>query len=608
MKSRLTYFLKYYAFWLVFFVLQKPIFLVWQHALMGDITGMDYLRVIGHGLPLDASVAAYCTALVGLWLAVSVWWRSRAWQVVVDVYTGLMVAIGLSVLLGDNGCFPSWGYHLDKTVGEFLRTPKEVLACAPTWVWFCGAAAFGVLWIGCMAAAWGVRLVGRRVSPMYEVNTIGRRVGYSLALLVVTGLLFLPMRGSVSVSTMNTGRVYFSDNQMLNMAAINPVFNIVESLGENTFDVDKYTYMSGEEASATVDSLYSISGELVRSRILTTARPNIVLLILESFSLNAWDAMPRIQQLAEEGVLFTNMFASSFRTDRGVVAVMSGFPGQPTSSLMTVPYKSKSLPQLGGSLRAVGYETAFYYGGDEDFTNMRSYLISGGFEDRISDHSFAMQDRLSKWGVPDHILMQRAGREIVDKLQQAGKEQKRLDVILSLSSHEPFEVPYHHLEHPYLNSIAYTDSCVGALVDTLRASADWDSLLVVMVADHGFPYPEGLGNYEPLRYRIPMVLCGGAVKEPMKIETLCSQIDIVPTLLSEMELPTDAYWFGKDILDSRRDPFAFYAFHDGFALIKNQDTIVVDAKANQVIRGENKKLEHVARAMVQRVMEVIDKL
>jgi len=608
MKSRLLYFLKYYAFWLVFFVLQKPIFMVWQHALMGDITGMDYLRVIGHGLPLDVSVAAYCTALVGLWLVVSVWWRSRAWQVVVDIYTGLMIAIGLSVLLGDNGCFPSWGYHLDKTVGEFLKTPKEVLACAPTWVWIAGAVAFIALWIGCMAAALGVRLAGKRVLPFDEVNTIGRRVGYSLALLVVTGLLFLPMRGSVSVSTMNTGRVYFSDNQMLNMAAINPVFNIVESLGENTFDVAKYTYMSSEEASVIVDSLYTISGEQERRGILTTTRPNIVLLILESFSLNAWDAMPQIQQLAEEGVMFTNMFASSFRTDRGVVAVMSGFPGQPTSSLMTVPYKSKALPQLGQSLKAVGYETAFYYGGDEDFTNMRSYLISGGFEDRISDHSFALQDRLSKWGVPDHILMQRAGSAIVDKLQQGGSEQKRLDVILSLSSHEPFEVPYHHLEHPYLNSIAYTDSCVGALVDTLRASAGWDSLLIVMVADHGFPYPEGLGNYQPQRYRIPLVLCGGAVKGPKRIDTLCSQIDIVPTLLSEMQLPTDAYRFGKDILDSRCVPFAFYAFHDGFALIQNRDTVAVDAKANQVIKGDNQELEHTARALVQRVMEVIDSL
>ena len=185
-------------------------------------------------------------------------------------------------------------------------------------------------------------------------------------------------------------------------------------------------------------------------KVLSTSRPNIVFFILESFSSNAWEAMPCLRQLAQEGIYFSRVAASSFRTDRGVLATLSGFPGQPTSSLMVVPDKANRLPQLGKELSQEGYRLKFWYGGDEDFTSMRSYLINGGFMDRVNDHSFPVSQRLSKWGVPDHILLDRASREIAHREDTT----PRLDVILSLSSHEPFEVPtIDRFGHPYLNSI-----------------------------------------------------------------------------------------------------------------------------------------------------------
>ena len=339
--------------------------------------------------------------------------------------------------------------------------------------------------------------------------------------------------------------------------------------------------------------------------MLKTTRPNIVLFILESFSQNAWEAMPCLQNLAAEGIFFSHVAASSFRTDRGVVAVMSGFPGQPTSSLMLVPAKSHRLPQLSKSLAAEGYALKFWYGGDEDFTNMRSYLIDGGFMERVSDHSFPVTQRLSKWGVPDHVLFARAAEEIGTR----ESEQPTLDVVLSLSSHEPFEVETENrYNQPYLNSIAYTDSCIGAFADTLKARGRWENTLLVFVPDHGYPYPSDVQNHEPRRYAIPIVWSGGVIQEPREITTLCSQIDLVPTILAQMGISHSEYMFGKDILDSSAFPFAFYSFNDGFALLTEQDSVVVDAKANRRIMGENEETEQLARAFMQRVMEVIEGL
>jgi phosphoglycerol transferase MdoB-like AlkP superfamily enzyme len=275
---------------------------------------------------------------------------------------------------------------------------------------------------------------------------------------------------------------------------------------------------------------------------------------------------------------------------------------------MTVPPKSRNLPQIGKALKQEGYISHFYYGGDEDFTNMRSYLMDGGFENRVVDKDFPIQDRMSKWGVHDHIVFSRSSHEIHQRYTQY-PDNHYLDIILTLSSHEPFEVPFASgFSHAYLNSIAYTDSCIGAFVDSLKQHPLWNSTIVILSSDHGYPYPNGITNYNPLRYRIPMVIIGGALQQQMQISTLCSQIDLVPTVLHAMGLDTQAYPFSKNILDTTQTHFAFYAFNDGFALLTPQDTIIVDAKANMLLQGDNDSLRQQAQAVIQCIMEDIEKL
>lgn len=583
---------------------QKPLFMLFNLPQMEDTEWQEWFLVMWHAFPLDLSVASYITAVFGMLLVVHSLCPSRVLGRIADIYTGLILAVALMAFIGDVGVFPAWGFHLDKTIFIYLSSPREVLACAEWWMWLLGLAALLAGWFG-LFAFYRRLMRGWENEPM--PSSWMKRAGYAVSLLLLTALLFLPMRGSLSTSTMNTGRVYFSDKQHLNIAAINPVFNIMESLSENTFDAKRYTYMPTEEAQAVLEELLPdtlSSGHY--PYLLTNRRPNIVLFILESFSQNAWHAMPQLQRLANEGISFTRVAASSFRTDRGVVAVMSAFPGQPTSSLMVQPAKSQHLPQIGKDLAAEGYRLKFWYGGDEDFTNMRSYLISGGFIERVNDHAFPVSQRLSKWGVHDHILFNEAAGEMCAR---AKSDVPTFDVILSLSSHEPFEVPaIRRYEDIFLNSIAYTDSCIGAFADSLRQTDQWDNTLLVFVADHGYPYPGTVQNFEPKRYSIPVVWAGGAVKEHREITTLCSQIDLVPTLLAQMDIDYSAYLFGKNVLDTTTVPFAFYSFNDGFAMLTEQDTTVVDAKANRCIMGDNTQTERQARAFVQRVMEVIEEL
>ena len=602
MKQRLLLFFKYYLFWIVLFQLQKLFFILVQYKLMGDISLSDCLQVMAHAFPLDLSVASYITAVFGLLLMVSNLVNIRVIRCISHVFTAVVLAIVVFVLIGDNSTFSFWGYHWDKSIFTFLQSPKEVLACAVWWQWILVTILFLLWFVACgfVYLKWlkwdNVELESRTTTRLWQTGVW----------LLITAFLFLPMRGSVTVSTMNTGRVYFSNNQMLNQAAVNPLFNIIESLSENTFDLNKYTYMSSVEAQQLTQQLLPTDRWTHTEEVFATQRPNIVLVILESFSTNALGAMPNLMRLAQEGINFSNAYSSSYRTDRGIVSLMSAFPGQPTSSLMTVPSKSRNLPQIGKALKQEGYLLNFYYGGDEDFTNLRSYLIDGGFENRVVDKDFPLQDRMSKWGAHDHIVLERASREI-RQLYTQYPDNQYFDVILTLSSHEPFDVPFtSDFSHAYLNSVAYTDSCLGAFVDSLKQHPLWDSTIVILSPDHGYPYPNGIANYNPLRYRIPMAIIGGAVQQPMPVPTLCSQIDLVPTVLHAMGLDAEAYPFSKNILDSTQTEFAFYAFNDGFALLTPQDTIIIDAKANMLLHGNNEFLNQQAHAFMQCIMEEID--
>ena len=606
MKQRLFLFLRFYLFWIVFFQLQKLVFVLVQYKLMGDITFVDCLQVMAHAFPLDLSVASYVTAVFGLLMLISNWVDIKIIRYISHTFTAIILGVALFVVIGDNGTFPFWGYHWDKSIFSFLQSPQEVLACAVWWQWILATILFCLLFIACGY----IYLKWLNWDDLQQEHSLATRLWQTGAWLLITALLFLPIRGSVTVSTMNTGRVYFSNNQMLNQAAINPLFNIIESLSENTFNLEKYTYMSTEEAQRLTQELLPIDrwDKIGDIEILSTQRPNIVLVILESFSSNALFAMPNLQRIVKEGIYFSNAYSSSYRTDRGIVSLMSAYPGQPTSSLMTVPSKSKNLPQIGKSLKQEGYISHFYYGGDEDFTNMRSYLIDGGFDNRVSDKDFSVQEKWSKWGAPDHIVFDKATNEIVRRYTSQ-QDERYLDVILTLSSHEPFDIPTtDKFGHLYLNSISYTDSCLGIFIDSLKQSNQWENTIVILSSDHGYPYPEGITRDNPLRYKIPMAIVGGALKQTKEVTTLCSQIDLIPSILNEMGIDISSYKFSKNILDATHTEFAFYAFNDGFALLMPHDTVVIDAKPDLLLRGTTAITNKQAHAIMQCIMEDIENL
>ena len=271
------------------------------------------------------------------------------------------------------------------------------------------------------------------------------------------------------------------------------------------------------------------------------------------------------------------------------MAILSGYPAQPTTSIMKYPRKTQNLPAIAGSLRDAGYRTKYYYGGDADFTNMRSYLMSSGFENIISDQDFPVSERLSKWGAHDHLVFNRLLEDMkAEAADTASAENARpfFQVLQTSSSHEPFEVPYRRLANDRLNAFAYTDSCVGDFVKRFRELPQWKNTVLVLVPDHLGAYPEHLNNLSVDRYQIPLLLIGGAVSEPRRIDIYGSQHDIAATLLAQLSLPHQDFVFSKDMLNPASPHFAFFAVPDAFGMVTPDNQLIFNCEANAVAVDE----------------------
>ena len=609
MKKRIIQFLTTYFLFVLLFVLQKPIFMAYYHELYTDASIGDYFSVMWHGLPLDFSLAGYLTAIPGFLLIASAWTDSSILRRIRQGYFGVIAFIMACIFIIDLGLYGFWGFRLDATpVFYFFSSPKDAMASVSFWFVLLGIVAM-LIYAGILYCIFYYVLI-REKNPM---KIPYRRQNVSLALLLLTAALFIPIRGGFTVSTMNLSKVYFSSDQLMNHAAINPAFSLMESLSKQKDFGSQYRFMEADAADRIFSGLADpavpmrdgISADSLQQApdslhsLFTTKRPDVLFIIMESFS--SWlmttlggepGVAVQLDSLAQEGVLFTNFYANSFRTDRGLVAILSGYPAQPTTSIMKYPRKTQSIPAIAGSLKNAGYRTKYYYGGDADFTNMRSYLMSSGFEDIVADRDFPVSERLSKWGVHDHLVF----RRLLDDLKAeaadstlAGRETPHFRVLQTSSSHEPFEVPYSRLANERLNAFAYTDSCIGDFVKQFRRLPQWKNTAVVLVPDHLGAYPERIGNLETGRYRIPLLIVGGAVRGPERIGVYGSQQDIAATLLAQLSIPHGEFTFSKDMLNPASPHFAFFTVPDAFGFLTPDNQLIFNNEADAIVVDEGPK-------------------
>lgn len=613
--KQIIWFVKTYATFVVLFVLQKPLFLFLEKGSATqpvDNIFTELPAVIWHGLPLDLSMAGYLSVIPGFLSIAVVWLKRDLVKPIMNIYFIIASLFITCSFLLNASLYPYWKYPLDSTpLFYFFTSPADAIASVSIWQVILSIVILIVLAIGVWFT---LRMRGEkrqqysRYAYGYGGFGSGKRNRFddfdrhrgrtSIILLLLTGLLFLPIRGGITVSTMNTGQAYYSQNAYLNHSAVNPLFSLLESITHQEDFASQYRFMKDKEADKIFATMTSTSDEntypLLNEATFKKGTPDILIVIMESF---ASDIMPSmgsykdvavcLDSIAQQSILFTRFYANSFRTDRGMVSILSGYPAQPTTSIMRYPRKTSQLPSIARNLaKYKNYKTTYYYGGDADFCNMRSYLVSQGYQHIISDANFPIEDKLSKWGVPDHIL---AARMMKDIKAQQNEKRPMLRILQTSSSHEPFEVPYHRLKDKRLNAFAYTDSVMGAIVREYRKLPRWKNTLIVFVPDHVGGYKENLNDHDRSRYQIPLILAGGVISRPMKVGIIGSQHDIAATLLGQLGVEHREFTFSKNMMSDATPKFAFFAVNDAFGIVSEENSLIYDNRAKRIVYDKGEK-------------------
>lgn len=613
--KQIIWFVKTYATFVVLFVLQKPLFLFLEKGSATqpvDNIFTELPAVIWHGLPLDLSMAGYLSVIPGLLSIAVVWLKRDLVKPIMNIYFIIASLFITCSFVLNASLYPYWKYPLDSTpLFYFFTSPADAIASVSIWQVILSVIILIALTVGVWFtlrmrgekrqrySRYGYRYGGFGSGKRNRFDDFDRHRGRtSIILLLLTGLLFLPIRGGITVSTMNTGQAYYSQNAYLNHSAVNPLFSLLESITHQEDFASQYRFMKDKEADKIFATMTSTSDEntypLLNEATFKKGTPDILIVIMESF---ASDIMPSmgsykdvavcLDSIAQQSILFTRFYANSFRTDRGMVSILSGYPAQPTTSIMRYPRKTSQLPSIARNLaKYKNYKTTYYYGGDADFCNMRSYLVSQGYQHIISDANFPIEDKLSKWGVPDHIV---AARMMEDIKAQQNEKRPMLRIFQTSSSHEPFEVPYHRLKDKRLNAFAYTDSVMGAIVREYRKLPRWKNTLIVFVPDHVGGYKENLNDHDRSRYQIPLILAGGAISRPMKVGIIGSQHDIAATLLGQLGVEHREFTFSKNMMSDATPKFAFFAVNDAFGIVSEENSLIYDNRAKRIVYDKGEK-------------------
>lgn len=560
-------------YWMLLFSMGRLILLAVMSGMpgTGDLSGCSQSFLVG--LRPDLSATAYLTAIPAILYLLACATAGKRWIRLFNLVNLLQLFLLVLIILANAAIYKGWGTLLNARALSFLQDPEGIMASLST----VQLISIPLLLIVVYASL--VKTYHHLVAA--EVPEERKKQGlYSLLMLACIPLM---MRGGFQEIPINESAAYFSEKMPLNQLAANPAWNLSNSLHKSGIRQENpYRFLPPATAEKLAHRF--ICRETDTLQLLTTHQPNIVLIVLESWSADIIGALsndslttPFFNTLCKKGYLFRGIYSSGRRTDQMLPSILSGFPAQPQHSLARFDDKIAQLPMLPRTLAATGYDPCFIYGGELGFANMQSFLTQAGFKDIIGKDDFAAAQMNSKWGAHDAYIFQKA-------ITQAGQRGRPFfQLILTLSTHEPFEVPGAEAtpgltdQQRFRRAARYTDQCLKRYFRMASEQPWYENTLFVLVADHGHHLPGGRNYYDPAGYHIPLLFTGPALRNNCKGKVnagIGGQHEIANTLLQQCGLKDDAFSFGSSLIRNCPSATAYLNFDEGFGIVGKEKTFV----------------------------------
>lgn len=582
---------------MLFFFINRLVFEIWYANRLEGTFFLEILKTFVFGAHMDASMTGYICVIPFILFSISFFVHNFSLKLnFVKYYTFLLVLLTSLFTLIDINIYREWGTKFNyRAIDFFLTSTGDALASSSSSPI---VASFSTICLLTFIGIWIYKWMFDQSKYEFEKIPTYKK---ALAIILVFALTFIAIRGGIGVAPMNPSKVYFSEKQVLNFAAINTNwFLLSNTLANQKSKANPYVYFGESQRKQMIDSLFkSDSNEY--PLILNTNKPNIVLVIMESFTADVVEELggekgitPKFSQLIKEGLLFEHIYSASDRTDKGIVGIISGFPSQAIRSIIKENDKQERLPAISSALANNDYQTSFFYGGDTDFSNFKSYLLSHQYQKIFDLKSFEKKEVGSVWGAFDEVTFKKQ----MDFLNSS--KQPFFSTILTLSNHEPFELPVkgkfgdRSLENKFKSTSFYTDEALYNYINEAKKQTWYAHTLFIIIADHGHRLPKSVNEIDnPARYHIPMLFLGGALKsecEGRKISKYGNQIDLAATLLSQLNISDSAFHYSKNLLNPKVKGFGFYSYDNGFGYVDAEKAVTYDPIGKQVIFSNPKNI------------------
>ncbi|MBK6641490.1 MAG: sulfatase-like hydrolase/transferase [Bacteroidetes bacterium] len=604
MKQSLLFFLKHYLFWVLIFIGFRILFLFSQSQSLGDTPLTEIAFSLLAGFQLDISTASYFAIIPFLLTIALIWGGDRIIFNILKVYYLLILFITMILSIGNIIIYKYWGTLLNSRGLAYALQPAEMLASVTDFQLVSGIIVLIILFF-LMRKAYYFYLH----PALAEIN--GTRLQRLASVCIALPLIVIGIRGGLQLIPVNESAAVFSSNKLLNEAATNNLWYLGHNLKQaGTTNKNPYQWFSDEESIQVVASLYA-KKSVPDSIFNMNHKPNVVLILLESWTADIIEPLggiagvtPNFSKLCKEGMLFSAIYSSGFRTDQALVSALSGYPSQPNNSIIRFPSKASQLPSIANVFNENGYQTSFYYGGELGFANMYNYLSVTGFKTITGKEAFEDDVMNSKWGAHDEAVLDRQ----LSDLKKA--QQPFFSTLLTLSTHEPFEVPvntpFNDPSEPELfkKSAWYTDYCLGKYFEQAKNESWFTNTIFVLVADHGHRLPLNRSFDDPFIRRIPMLIIGNPLRKELKgtqINVIGNQNDLPATLLSALNYNHNEFPWSRDLMVPSQNPFAYLSLDYAISWVHQKGNTVVRLDSKQESISADSTENRIAKAYLQQL-------
>lgn len=425
-----------------------------------------------------------------------------------------------------------------------------------------------------------MRWVYRRLlrDRLEERLPVGWAIPVSIVLLLA---VFVGMRGRLSKkSPIRVGTAYFCNNGFLNQIGLNPVFTFVKSAEDISKTSNRpLALTTPEKALETFEAERALPMDsTLMPEGLSLPLPegtNVILVIMESMTVDKTGLFypehsltPHLDSLMAHGLVFTECYSAGIHTYNGIYSSLYSHPALLSRHTM----KHATMPVMHGlpqQLHDLGYRNLFFMTHDEDYDNVRGFLMANGFDEVVGQSQYPAKEIVGTWGVPDHVLFD----HVVERCNAAVAQGPFFVAVMTCSDHTPYIIPTNIDFKPKnielsQKAVEYADWAIGRFMENASRQPWFENTLFVFVADHGAAKPFAYDVSLPYHH-IPLLYYAPKYIAPCRTDRLALQLDLAPTLTGMLPYEVENRALGLDLLRQKRR-FAYFSSDDKISVLDGE--------------------------------------